>query len=76
MASGLALTMFGLGLSALWGQAYSGLSAPAFPRLYIPGLSDLPFVGKLLFAQDGLLYLSLRAWWCWSPGCSTGRGSA
>ena len=28
--------MFGLGLSALWGQGYSGLSAPAFPRLYIP----------------------------------------
>jgi ABC-type uncharacterized transport system permease subunit len=58
VASGLALTMFGLGLSALWGQAYSGLSAPAFPRLYVPGLSDLPFAGKLLFAQDGLLYLS------------------
>jgi simple sugar transport system permease protein len=58
VASGLALTMFGLGLSALWGQGYSGLSAPAFPRLYIPGLTDLPFVGKLLFGQDGLLYLS------------------
>ena len=28
VASGLALTMFGLGLSALWGQGYSGLSAP------------------------------------------------
>ena len=58
VASGLALTMFGLGLSALWGQGYSGLSAPAFPRLYIPGLSELPLVGKLLFAQDGLIYLS------------------
>jgi general nucleoside transport system permease protein len=58
VASGLALTMFGLGLSALWGQGYSGLSAPTFPRLYIPGLSDLPLVGKLLFAQDGLIYLS------------------
>jgi len=58
VASGLALTMFGLGLSALWGQGYSGLSAPAFPRLSVPGLSDLPFVGKLLFGQDGLLYLS------------------
>jgi len=59
VASGLALTMFGLGLSALWGQAYSGRSAGTFPRLYIPGLSDLPLVGKLLFGQDGLLYLSL-----------------
>jgi ABC-type uncharacterized transport system permease subunit len=59
VASGLALTMFGLGLSALWGQSYSGLSAPPFPRLYVPGLSDLPFLGKLMFGQDGLLYLSL-----------------
>ena len=47
VASGLALTMFGLGLSALWGQGYSGLSAPAFPHLHVPGLTDLPLVGKL-----------------------------
>jgi general nucleoside transport system permease protein len=59
VASGLALTMFGLGLSALLGQGYSGLSAPAFPQLDIPGLTDLPFVGKLLFGQDLLVYLSL-----------------
>jgi general nucleoside transport system permease protein len=58
VASGLALTMFGLGLSALWGQGYSGLSAPAFPRLSLPLLTDLPLVGKLLFGQDGLIYLS------------------
>jgi general nucleoside transport system permease protein len=59
VAAGLALTMFGLGLSALWGQGYSGLSAPPFPHLYVPGLTDLPFVGKLLFSHDLLLYLSI-----------------
>jgi general nucleoside transport system permease protein len=59
VASGLALTMFGLGLSALWGQGYSGLSAPSFPHLYIRGLTDLPLAGKLLFAHDLLIYLSL-----------------
>jgi general nucleoside transport system permease protein len=59
VAAGLALTMFGLGLSALWGQGYSGQSAGAFPRLNVAGLSDLPVIGKLLFAQDGLFYLSL-----------------
>jgi general nucleoside transport system permease protein len=59
VASGLALTMFGLGLSALWGQGYSGLSAPAFPHLNLPGLGDLPFVGKLVFGHDLLVYLSL-----------------
>jgi simple sugar transport system permease protein len=51
--------MFGLGLSALWGQGYSGLSAAPFPRLEIAGLSELPWLGKLLFHQDALLYLSL-----------------
>ncbi|MBO0763718.1 MAG: ABC transporter permease [Hyphomicrobiaceae bacterium] len=59
VASGLALTMFGLGLSALWGQGYSGLSAPAFPRLSVAGLGDLPVVGKLVFGHDLLVYLSL-----------------
>lgn len=59
VASGLALTMFGLGLSALWGQGYSGKSAPPFPRLSITGLTDLPFVGKLVFGQDALVYISL-----------------
>jgi ABC-type uncharacterized transport system permease subunit len=59
VAAGLALTMFGLGLSALWGQGLSGLTAPPFPRLAVPHLSDLPWLGKLLFAQDGLIYLSL-----------------
>jgi general nucleoside transport system permease protein len=59
VATGLALTMFGLGLSALWGQGYSGLSAPAFPHLHVPGLTDLPLIGKLVFGQDLLIYLSL-----------------
>ena len=59
VAAGLALSMFGLGLSALWGQGFSGLSAGAFPHLVLPGLSDLPVVGKVLFQLDGLIYLSL-----------------
>jgi general nucleoside transport system permease protein len=59
VASGLALTLFGLGLSALWGQGYSGVSVPAFPRLDLPVLSELPLVGRLLFAHDLLLYLSI-----------------
>lgn len=59
VATGLALTLFGLGLAALIGQAYSGKSAPTFPRLAIPGVSDLPVVGPLLFAHDGLVYFSL-----------------
>ena len=59
VASGLALTMFGLGLSALIGQSYSGKSVKSVPRLDIPVLSDLPFFGKLLFSHDLLVYLSI-----------------
>jgi general nucleoside transport system permease protein len=59
VATGLALTMFGLGLSALLGQAYTGMTVPVFPRLDIPGLSTLPVIGKLVFARDALVYLSL-----------------
>lgn len=59
VATGLALTMFGLGLAALWGQGYSGKTAGNFPKLDIPVLSDLPVVGKLLFGQDLLVYASI-----------------
>jgi general nucleoside transport system permease protein len=59
VATGLALTMFGLGLSALVGQAYSGQAVAAFPRLNLPMLSGLPVVGKLLFSRDALFYLSI-----------------
>ncbi|MBX2806954.1 MAG: ABC transporter permease [Hyphomicrobiales bacterium] len=58
VATGLALTLFGLGLAALIGQSYSGKSAPDFPKLNIPGLTDLPIIGPLIFGQDGLVYLS------------------
>ncbi len=59
VACGLALTLFGLGLSALIGQAYSGVSLGQFPHLHIPLLSDVPFVGPLLFGEDALVYLSI-----------------
>jgi simple sugar transport system permease protein len=59
VATGLALTMFGLGLSALIGQSYSGISLGQFPKLEIPFLSDIPFIGPLLFNQDGFVYLSI-----------------
>jgi len=58
VATGLALTLFGLGLSALWGQGYAGKSAGVFPKLHVPGLSELPVLGKLVFSLDPLIYLS------------------
>jgi len=58
VATGLALTIFGLGLAALLGQGYSGESIPPLPALEIPLLSDIPFIGPVLFAHDPLVYLS------------------
>jgi simple sugar transport system permease protein len=58
VATGLALTIFGIGLSALVGAGFVGTPVPRLPRLDIPGLSEVPLVGPLLFGQDALVYLS------------------
>ena len=59
VATGLALTIFGLGLAALWGQGYSGESTPALAKVYIFFLSDIPIFGALVFSHDPLIYLSV-----------------
>jgi general nucleoside transport system permease protein len=59
VASGLALTLFGLGLSSLMGQKYVGVKPPQTPSLNLPVLSDLPVVGPILFDHDPILYLSV-----------------
>ena len=59
VATGLALTIFGLGLSALWGQGYSGESTVPLAKIHIPLLSDIPIIGPLLFSHDPLVYLSI-----------------
>ncbi len=59
VATGLALTLFGLGLAALLGGDYNGIKPPPTPRLNIEGLSDLPIVGELLFSYDPVIYFSI-----------------
>lgn len=61
VATGLALTIFGIGLSALFGAGFVGVPVAPLPKLAIAGLSDLPFFGPLLFGQDSLVYLSIAA---------------
>ena len=58
VATGLALTIFGTGLAAMMGADFVGHPVPKLADLYIPGLSDLPLVGPLLFGQNFLVYLS------------------
>jgi len=57
--AGLALTIFGIGLSALLGQSMIGIAYEGIPKISIPLLASLPIVGKLLFQQDVLVYLSI-----------------
>lgn len=61
VATGLALTLFGTGLSALVGQKYVGIPMEKPPVLDIPGLSDLPVVGPGLFRHDAMVYLGILA---------------
>jgi simple sugar transport system permease protein len=67
VASGLALTLFGLGLSSLLGQGYVGIKPPPVARLDIPLLGDIPFLGRVLFSHDLMVYLGLALvaliWW-------------
>ena len=56
VATGLALTIFGVGFSALMGAGYVGIALAPLPKLDIAGLSDLPVIGPILFHQDILVY--------------------
>lgn len=59
VATGLALTLLGLGVSGMIGEAFIGLPGLKLPNMYIPILSDLPLIGKLLFSQDPIFFLSI-----------------
>jgi len=58
VAAGLALTIFGVGLSAYIGLDYTSESLTGIQSVVIPGLSEIPIVGPLLFSLDPLLYFS------------------
>jgi len=59
VATGLALTLFGLGLSSLMGQGYVGIKAPATADFDIPGLAQIPFFGPVLFQHHAMVYISI-----------------
>jgi simple sugar transport system permease protein len=59
VATGLALSLFGVGLSAFVGLDYVSVVIDGIRPLVIAGWSDLPFFGKLLFAHSPFVYLSI-----------------
>ena len=59
VATGLALTLFGLGLSAMLGQSYVGIKPPVSAKLDLPLISDIPVIGPILFSHDFTVYAAL-----------------
>src|SRR5690554_4610294 len=58
VATGLALSLFGVGASAYIGIEYVGATLTN-PRFGIPFFQDIPFLGQALFRQHPMVYLSL-----------------
>lgn len=67
LASGLTLYFLALGVTSLFGVGYVSEPIDGIQRLAIPGLSQIPVVGPVLFTQDPLTYLAVLAaplvWW-------------
>ncbi len=60
VTSGIALTIFGTGLSAYLGRSLVGTPPTAtFRPVAVAGLSQIPFIGPVLFKQDLMVYLSI-----------------
>lgn len=59
VATGLALTLLGLGLAGLMGESFVGQPGVQMAKIAIPGLTAIPFIGPILFGQDPLVYVSL-----------------
>ena len=59
VATGLALTLFGLGLSEMLGQSYVGIKPPVSAKLDLPLISDIPVIGPILCSHDFTVYAAL-----------------
>lgn len=59
VATGLALTILGVGISGLIGAGLVGERITPATHLFIPGLTTLPLVGKIVFGEDGFVYFSI-----------------
>lgn len=61
IVTGLVLTIFGSGIAGFMGQKLSGKVMPPEVKAYfipvkLPFLSDIPYVGQILFSQDIFVY--------------------
>ncbi len=58
-ASGLALSLFGVGFSAFVGQRFTQERLGERLKFELPGLAELPFVGPALFRQHPMVYIAV-----------------
>ena len=68
VVSGLALTIFGAGLSAFLGFPYVNVPAPKFATLPVPLLERIPIIGPIFFQHDVTVYLAfmlIPVAWFW-----------
>ncbi|MCK1495028.1 ABC transporter permease [Bradyrhizobium sp. 147] len=67
VATGLALTILGIGLSGLIGAGFVGERITPAVHLTIPGVTEIPLIGRVLFGEDGFVYFSVAlivgVWW-------------
>lgn len=67
VAAGLAVGILGLGFSVLIGKNHEGQTIKSLPDLDLGWLSELPFVGGVLFSHDLMLYVAISmiilVWW-------------
>jgi len=59
VATGLALTILGLGVSGMLGESFVGLPGVKLQPIVFPVLSEIPFIGPFLFRQDLIFYMSI-----------------
>lgn len=59
VATGLALTILGIGASAMLGESFVGMPGVRLGAINIPYLSDIPYLGRFLFGQDPIFYISI-----------------
>ncbi|MEW5718318.1 MAG: ABC transporter permease [Chloroflexota bacterium] len=67
IAVGFILTLLCGDLSTFFGNPFVRKPGPAVPHFAIPGLADIPVIGKIFFDQNIVVYLSVAlifaAWW-------------
>lgn len=67
VATGLALTLTGLGVASLIGQGYIGIKGINVGDVPLGPLADIPALGPVLFQHDAMVYFSIglvaAVWW-------------